>query len=325
MLKTRRKLRLRRENSNKHMGKREVAKWVSSSGLDEQEGAQGCPEETSGMIWDDFGSKRGPQRGHPTQKGSARGNGVCFGYLNSWKCIFWDFWRFVQRTGVPKILKVHLLGFPTSCSAHRSPRIPESPFLRFPTSCSAHRSPTIPESACFWEFRRVVLRTRVQEFLKVHVFEISDVLFCAQESQNSRKCNCWYFRLVVLRTGVPEFLKVHFLIFPTSCSAHRSLRIAENTFVEISDVLFCGQESHNSRKCIFWDFRRLVLRTGVPEFPKVQLLIFPTRCSSHRSPRIPESTFFNISDVLFCAQESQNSWKYICWDFRRLVLRTGVP
>ena len=36
-----------------------------------------------GWIWDDVGSKRGPQRGYPTQKGSAPGSGVCFGYLNS--------------------------------------------------------------------------------------------------------------------------------------------------------------------------------------------------------------------------------------------------
>ena len=48
---------------------------------------------------------------------------------------------------LPEFLKVHFLRFPTSCSAHRSPRIPESAFLlRFPTSCSAHRNPRIPES-----------------------------------------------------------------------------------------------------------------------------------------------------------------------------------
>ena len=42
---------------------------------------------------------------------------------------------------------------------------------------------------------------------------------------------------------------------------------------------------------------------------------------SHNS----ESAFFDISDVLFCAQESQNSSKSIFGDFRRLVLRAGVP
>ena len=31
------------------------------------------------------------------------------------------------------------------------------------------------------------------------------------------------------------------------------------------------------------------------------------RLSSHKSPRIPERAFFDISDVLFCAQESHNS------------------
>ena len=36
--------------------------------------------------------------------------------------------------------------------------------------------------------RRLVLRTGVPEFLEVHCFEVSDVLICAQESQNSGKC-----------------------------------------------------------------------------------------------------------------------------------------
>ena len=57
------------------------------------------------------------------------------------------------------------------------------------------------------------------------VFEISDVF--------------------VLRTGVPEFMDVHVLRFPAFSSAHRSPRIYERAFVEISDVLFCAQESHN--------------------------------------------------------------------------------
>ena len=35
----------------------------------------------------------------------------------------------VLCAGVPEFLKVHFLRFPTSCSAHRSPRIPESPFF----------------------------------------------------------------------------------------------------------------------------------------------------------------------------------------------------
>ena len=41
------------------MGKRQVAKWVFSSGLAEQEGAQGCPEMALGGIWDDFGEHFG--------------------------------------------------------------------------------------------------------------------------------------------------------------------------------------------------------------------------------------------------------------------------
>ena len=38
--------------------------------------------------------------------------------------------RFVLRTGVSEFLKVYFSRLPTSCSAHRSPRIPERPFLR---------------------------------------------------------------------------------------------------------------------------------------------------------------------------------------------------
>ena len=56
---------------------------------------------------------------------------------------------------------------------------------------------------------------------------------------------------------------------------------------------------------LFGDLRRLVLRTGVPEFLKVMFFRFPTFCSSHRSPRSPGIAFL--------------------LDFRRLVLRTGVP
>ena len=48
-------------------------------------------------------------------------------------------------------------------------------------------------------------------------------------------------------TGVPEILKVHFLDFRLLVSP----RIAENAFFEISDVLFCAQESQNSWKDIF--------------------------------------------------------------------------
>ena len=54
-----------------------------------------------------------------------------------------------------------------------------------------------------------------------------------------------------------------------------------------------------------------VKRKGVPEFLKVNLLRCLTFCSALRSPSIPESAFFEISDVLFCAQESQNSRKSI--------------
>ena len=61
-------------------------------------------------------------------------------------------------------------------------------------------------------------RTGVPKFLKVHLFQISDVLR-VPEFLNM------HFRQLALRTGVPESLKVHFL--------------------EISDALFCAQESLN--------------------------------------------------------------------------------
>ena len=81
----------------------------------------------------------------------------------------------------------------------------------------------------------------------------------------------------------------------------------ESAVFDISIVLFCAQESQNHGKCKFKDFRRSVLRTGVPEILKVHFLRVPTSCSVHRSPRIPGSAFFEISDVLFSVQESQNS------------------
>ena len=81
-------------------------------------------------------------------------------------------------------------------------------------------------------------------------FEISDVLVCAQASQNPRKL----FSLVFPTFDpahrnpiIPEFL----FRFPTFCSAHRRPRMLESAFVEISDVVFCAQESKNSGKCMF--------------------------------------------------------------------------
>ena len=116
MLKTRRTLRLKKENSNKHTGKRQVAKLVFSSGLEEQSRRGLCG---FGMI---LGSilERPTRQKQPERKGARE--------------------------------------------AHRSPRIPESAFV-----------------------------------------EISDGLFCAQESHNSRKF-----------------------------------------ILAISDVLFCAQESQHS-------------------------------------------------------------------------------
>ena len=152
---------------------------------------------------------------------------------------------------------------------------------------------------------------------------MSDDLFCERESQNSWKCIFWYFRRFVLQAGDQILWKCRF---------------------EISDVLFCAQESETSWKSLLWDFRRFVLRTGVQEFLTVHLLRLPTFCSAHRSPRILESPFLRfptfclahrspiteslfseISVFLFCAQESQKSWKFVFWYFQRFVLPMGVP
>ena len=73
------------------------------------------------------------------------------------------------------------------------------------------------------------------EFLivrKPYIFTVNTVLFEISER-------------FLLRTGVPEFLKVYFLIFPTFYSAHRCVRIIGSACFEISDVLFCAQESQN--------------------------------------------------------------------------------
>ena len=58
-----------------------------------------------------------------------------------------------------------------------------------------------------------------------------------------------------------------FLRFPTFCSASQSPKTHESDLFDISDFLFCAQESRNS----------------------------------------PKRILFEISDVLLCAQESQNS------------------
>ena len=156
--------------------------------------------------------------------------------------------------------------------------------MRFPTPCSAHRSPTIPESA-FFEISDVLFcaqesqnsRTRMffrfrtycsaHRSTKIHespFFEMSDVLFCAQDS---------HFRRFVLRTGVPEFLKVHFLRFPTFCSAHRSPR--KSILLRFPTCCSAHRSPRIPRKYVFLfikqicfclDFRRVVLRTGVPRF-----------------------------------------------------------
>ena len=58
-------------------------------------------------------------------------------------------------------MKMHCLKFLRLCYAHKNPIIYENAFLIFLTFASAHRSPIMYESASF---------------------DISDVLFCAQES-----------------------------------------------------------------------------------------------------------------------------------------------
>ena len=137
-------------------------------------------------------------------------------------------------------------------------------FLRFTTFCSAHRSPIILESS---------------------LFEIYDILFCVQESQNSWKFSFWNLWRSVLRPGVPEILIVQFF---------------------------------------FKDFRRVVLHTGVPYVMKVQLLNCLTFCSAHRSPTIYERACL-IFLMFCSAHKSPITYDNTFWDFWRFVLRTGVP
>ena len=143
--------------------------------------------------------------------------------------------------------------------------------LRTPKWCSreVHRS----QLSVFWQiwtpcvdpkWHPQLISIRLPHTWPLHVYLVTPqktwqnnkntkhILFCAQESQKSWTCIC--------------------LRFPTLCSAHRSSRISESIFV--------------------WDFRRFVLRTGVPEFLKVHCLRFPTFCSAHRSPRNPKSPLF---------------------------------
>ena len=82
-------------------------------------------------------------------------------------------------------MNIHFLIFPTSCSAHRIPRIPESVFFRFMTFCSARRSPRIHESAFLSRLSTSCSAHRSPRIPESAIVDISDVLFFAKESQNS--------------------------------------------------------------------------------------------------------------------------------------------
>ena len=100
-------------------------------------------------------------------------------------------------------------------------------------------------------FPRVLLRTRIPEFLKVHVLRFPT--FCAAHRSPTIIESAFVDMsdVFVLRTGVPEFLKVHILRFATSSSAHRNPRIPESPLFDISDGLFCAQESQGAWKYFF--------------------------------------------------------------------------
>ena len=55
--------------------------------------------------------------------------------------------------------------------------------------CSTYRSPRIPERA-FFEISDVLFCAQESQIPESACFEMYDVLFCAQESQHFRKCKC---------------------------------------------------------------------------------------------------------------------------------------
>ena len=150
--------------------------------------ARGHPRPSRRDLWGGFGMNLAqdvvPRGGIPPRKVLPQAaEFVLVTWIPESAC-FRDFRCSVLRTGVPEILKVHCFRCTTFCSAHRSPKFPESPFLIFPTSCSAHRSPRIPESALL-RFLTSCSAHRSPRIIESAIVEISDVLFCAQESQNS--------------------------------------------------------------------------------------------------------------------------------------------
>ena len=94
-----------------------------------------------------------------------------------------------------------------------------------------------------WEWRPVFHTSRQHRIQAEFPRHWTHKVKCRKKMVGVTPCIS-YFRTTQNLGGVPEFLKVHFLRFPRSCSAHRSPRIPESAF--------------------FWDFRRLVLRPGVP-------------------------------------------------------------
>ena len=69
-------------------------------------------------------------------------------------------------------------------------------------------------------------------------------------------------------------MNVHFLIFPTSCPAHRSLRIPETHFLRFPTSCSAHRSPRIPGSAFFLDFRRYNPRTGVPEILKVHFLYF---------------------------------------------------
>ncbi len=162
-------------------------------------------------------------------------------------------------------------------------------------------------------------------------------MFCAQKPRTCQKYPKY----------IQKQLQVHFLRFATICSAHRSPELvkripnAPRTYAraifEICDVMLCAQKPRtyqkypkcvqnkkkNNNACIFWDFRRYVLRTEAQNLSKVSQMHptknmqvhffrFATLCSADRSPELVKSV----------PNASRKTSKCIFWDLRRYVLRT---
>ena len=155
----------------------------------------------------------------------------------SWKCIFWDFWRFVLRTEVQEFQKMYLLIFPTSCSAHRNPRILESAFSEILGLLCAEQDVGNLRNCTFWKSGTPVCRRKSQ---KMHFQEFWDSCSQNKTSEISTPALSRILGLLCAERNVENLNKMHFQELWDSCAQNDRTEIDKKTdFRELWDS--CAQ------------------------------------------------------------------------------------